>query len=76
LVQNIDPIYLEPYRKGFFAFRTHFFAPVKYIFKMKIDTFAFNISVVLLSSVFLYITLYFELLGKAVRLFENLKLRK
>jgi hypothetical protein len=76
LVQNIDPIYLEPYRKGFFAFRTHFFAPVKYIFQMKTDTFAFNISVVLLSSVFLYITLYFELLGKAVRLFENLKLRK
>ncbi len=76
LVQNIDPIYLEPYRKGFFAFRTHFFAPVKYIFKMKTDTFAFNISVVLLASVFLYITLYFELLGKAVRSFENLKLRK
>jgi ABC-type multidrug transport system ATPase subunit len=76
LVQNIDPIYLEPYRKGFFTFRTHFFAPVKYIFKMKIDTFAFNISVVLLSSVFLYLALYFELLGKVVRFFEKLKLRK
>ncbi len=76
LVQNTDPIYLDPYKKGFFDFRTHFFAPSKYIFGLKTDTFVFNISLVLLSSVFLYLALYFELLGKAVRFFENLKFRK
>jgi ABC transport system ATP-binding/permease protein len=76
LVQNTDPIYLDPYKKGFFNFRTHFFAPSKYIFGLKTDTFTFNISLVLLSSVFFYFVLYFELLGRAVRFFENLKFRK
>jgi ABC transport system ATP-binding/permease protein len=76
LVQNTDPIYLDPYKKGFLSFRTHFYAPSKYIFGMKTDTFIFNISIVLLSSIFLYLALYFELLGRAVRFFENLKFRK
>jgi ABC transport system ATP-binding/permease protein len=76
LVQNVDPIYLDPYKKGFLAFRTHFYAPSKYIFGIKTDTFIFNISLVLLSTVLLYFVLYYELLGKVVRFFENLKFRK
>jgi ABC transport system ATP-binding/permease protein len=76
LVQKIDPVYLDPYRKGLLSFRTHFYAPSKYIFGIKTDTFSFNIALVLLSSVFLYLMLYFELLGRAVRFFENFKFRK
>ena len=76
LVQNIDPIYLDPYKKGFLNFRTHFYAPAKYIFGMKTDTFIFNISLVLLSTILFYLVLYFELLGKMVRFFEKLKFRK
>lgn len=76
LVQNIDPIYLDPYNKGFLKFRTHFYAPAKYIFGMKTDTFIFNISLVLLSTILFYLVLYFELLGKTVRFFEKLKFRK
>ena len=76
LVQNTDPIYLDPYKRGFFNFRTHFYAPSKYIFGMKTDTFAFNITIVLLSSILLYLALYFELLGRAVRFFENFTFRK
>jgi hypothetical protein len=76
LVQNTDPIYLDPYRKGFLNFRTHFYAPSKYIFGMKTDTFVFNISLVLFGTLFLYLTLYFELLGRTVRFFENFKFRK
>jgi ABC transport system ATP-binding/permease protein len=76
LVQNTDPIYLDPYKKGFFDFRTHFYAPSKYIFGIKTDTFTFNISLVLLSTILLYLALYFELLGRVVRFFETLKLRK
>jgi ABC-type multidrug transport system ATPase subunit len=76
LVQNTDPVYLDPYKKGFFNFRTHFYAPVKYIFGIKTDTFLFNISLVFLSTILLYFTLYFELLGRAVRFFENFKFRK
>ena len=76
LVQNTDPIYLDPYKKGFLNFRTHFYAPSKYIFGMQTDTFIFNITIVLISSIFLYLALYFELLGRAVSFFENLKIRK
>jgi hypothetical protein len=76
LVQNIDPVYLDPYRKGFLDFRTHFYAPSKYIFGLKTDTFVFNISLVLLSTLLLYIALYYELLGRTVRFFENFKFRK
>jgi hypothetical protein len=76
IIQNIDPVYLDPSNKGFLSFRTHFYAPSKNIFGIKADTFVFNISVVLLSTILLYLTLYFELLGKAVRFFENFKFRK
>jgi ABC-type multidrug transport system ATPase subunit len=76
LVQNTDPIYLDPYKKGFLNFRTHFFAPCKYIFGVLTDTFLFNISFVLLSTVFLYLLLYYEILGRFVRFIEHLKLRK
>jgi len=76
LIQNTDPIYLEPAKRGLLEFRTHFYTPSKYIFGIKTDTFVFNILVVLLSTLFLYVTLYFELLGKAIRLIENLKFRK
>jgi len=76
LVQNTDPIYLDPDRKGFLGSRTHFYAPSKYIFGIKTDTFVFNIVLVLLSTTLLYLALYYDLLGKAVRFFEKLKLRK
>ena len=75
-VQNYEPIYLDPEKKGFLSFRTHYFAPAKYIFGNLTDTFVFNITLVLLSTIFLYVTLYYELLGKVVRFFENLMFRK
>jgi ABC-type multidrug transport system ATPase subunit/uncharacterized tellurite resistance protein B-like protein len=76
LIQNTDPIYLDPDKKGFLNFRTHFYAPSKYIFGIKADTFKFNISLVLLSTILLYIALYYEVLGKAFRFFENIKFPK
>lgn len=76
LIQNTDPIYLDPDKKGFFNFRTHFYAPVKYIFGIKTDTFIFNISLVLLSTLFLYLILYYELLAKFVRFIEDFIFRK
>lgn len=76
LVQNTDPVYLDPDKKGFFNFRTHFFSPSKYIFGIKADTFTFNIILVLLSTILLYLALYFNLLGRLVRFIENLNIRK
>ena len=75
-VQNYEPIYLDPEKRGFLSFRTHFFAPFKYIFGILTDTFVFNITLVMVSSIFLYILLYYELLGKVVSFFENFKFRK
>lgn len=75
LIQNVDPVYLDPYKKSFLNFRTHFYSPSKYIFCKKTDTFIFNISLVLISTVFLYLALYYELPGKAVRFFENIKFK-
>lgn len=76
IVQNVDPIYLDPPDRGLLGFRTHFFAPSKYIFGMKIDTFIFNIALVLLSTALLYLFLYYELVGRAVNFIEKLRLRK
>jgi ABC-type multidrug transport system ATPase subunit len=76
IIQNTDPVYLDPDQGGPFDFRTHFFAPAKYIVGIKTDTFLFNVMQVLLSTVILYITLYYELLARVVRFFENLNFRK
>jgi hypothetical protein len=76
IVQNTDPIYLDPYNKGFLSFRTHFYAPSKNIFGMKVDTFTFNILLVLMSTILLYLALYYELLARAVLFFEKIRIRK
>jgi ABC-type multidrug transport system ATPase subunit/uncharacterized tellurite resistance protein B-like protein len=76
IVQNFDPVYLDPQKKGPLNFRTHFFSPSKYIFGIKADTFVFNICLVLLSTIVLYLTVYYEALARVVRFFENLKFRK
>ncbi|HPF01714.1 MAG TPA: ATP-binding cassette domain-containing protein [Bacteroidales bacterium] len=76
IVQNTDPVYLDPSGKGFPRFRTHFFAPSKYFLGGRTDTFIFNTGLVLSSTIALYIILYFDLLGRAVRYFERLRLRK
>jgi len=76
LVQNTDPIYLDPTRRGIFGYRTHFYAPSKYFLGIKTDTFFFNIILVLFSTIVLYLALYYELLVKAVRFIEKFRFRK
>jgi ABC-type multidrug transport system ATPase subunit len=76
IVQNTDEIYLDSFKRGLLDFRTHFYAPCKYIFGIRSDTFVFNISLVLLSTIFLYVMLYYELLGRVVEFFDKLKIRK
>jgi len=76
IIQNTDPIYLDPHSKGFLDFRTHFYAPSKYIFGIKTDTFTFNILLVLLSTLVLFLLLYYDLLAKLVGVIEEIKVRK
>ena len=66
-VQNIDPIYLDPEIRNFFSFRTHFLAPRKHIFGLMIDTFVFNIIVVWVMTLVLYLLLYYELVAAIVK---------
>lgn len=76
IIQQFEPIYLEPDPEGFLSFRTHFYAPAKWFLGKAHDTFIFNIIFVWHMTLILYLTLYFDLLAKAVRFFENIKLKR
>jgi ABC-type multidrug transport system ATPase subunit/uncharacterized tellurite resistance protein B-like protein len=65
LVQQIDPIFLDPRTdQGYFNFRSHFYAPKKYFAGRYHDTFTFNIIMIWVMTLVFYITLYYNLLGK------------
>ena len=61
LIQKSDPVYREAS-----TFRAHFFAPVKHIFGMPVDTFWANIFTIVCMGGFLYFTLYFDLFRKII----------
>jgi hypothetical protein len=76
LIQNVDLIYLEPAPEGPLRFRTHFMAPVKNFMGLKIDTYTFNIVLVLLFTLILYVLLYFNVLKRIISFFESRRLQK
>jgi ABC-type multidrug transport system ATPase subunit len=76
LVQHYDPVYQDPVVKGKLDFRSHFFSPTKHFIGKYFDTFYFNIAVVWILTVILYIILYFDSLKKLVSISETLKRRK
>jgi hypothetical protein len=53
-------------------YRTHMYAPSKYLFGLNIDTFWFNIGVIWSMTIILYITLYFDVFERIM----NIKNRK
>jgi hypothetical protein len=75
-IQNTDPVYLDPEKKGFINIRTHFFAPSKYIMGITVDTFSFNISMIFAGAIILYIILYFDLLTGLVKYVSKIRSRK
>jgi hypothetical protein len=76
LIQNVDLIYLEPAPQNPLQFRTHFMAPVKKFLGLKVDTFTFNIVLVFLFAIVLYVLLYYEVLRRIISFFAGLKLQK
>ena len=67
LVQKIYPIYFNEHRPNHFLdFRDNFYIPTKFFAGEKFDTLYFNLSMIWLMTIFLYVTLYYELLKKAV----------
>jgi len=67
LYQQIDPIYQDPSAEGPIGVRSHFFAPRKNLLGRYYDTYSFNIGFIWFMTILLYLTLYFDLLGKLVR---------
>jgi ABC transport system ATP-binding/permease protein len=72
LVQQINPIFLDPIPSGPLDYRAHFFAPKKNLLGSMVSTYWFNVLVIWLMAAFLYLTLYFELLKKLVNSFDNM----
>ncbi|XOV68115.1 MAG: ATP-binding cassette domain-containing protein [Fluviicola sp.] len=60
LYQNDDPIYNDPVNVPFFE--THFYAPHKYLFDRKYNTFSINLVFIWIISILTYIALYFDVI--------------
>jgi hypothetical protein len=71
LIQQINPIFVDPVPDGIFDYRAHFFAPKKNLLGTMVSTYWFNILVIWIMTIILYITLYFEVLRKFVNSFEK-----
>ena len=64
MIQQIDPIYKDPFPRHFLSFRSHFFAPRKYFAGRYIDTFWFNMGFIWFLTVVFYFTLYYEVIAR------------
>ncbi len=72
IIQQIDPIYLDPDDSGFIGLRAHFYSPKKYFLGHFFETYWFNMCVVWVFTLTLYISLYYEFLQKGLIVSEKL----
>jgi ABC transport system ATP-binding/permease protein len=73
--QHFNAAYNEP-SPSFISLRPHFFAPVKYLFGIKMNTFLFNVVFIWFLNLVFFIILYFEVFNKISQIFSNLKRKK
>ena len=76
LIQQFQPVYLDPYPESFLGFRTHFFAPKKWFAGRYFDTYNFNLTMVWFMTLVLYFTLHFEALKRIIDSVGVINLRK
>ncbi len=69
LIQQMDPIFQDPAPRHALDYRAHFYAPLKRLPGGMVDTYRFNVGVIWLMTVVLYITLYSQVLRKWVKVF-------
>lgn len=62
IIQQIDPIFQDPDKTNYVGIRAHFYAPTKIFMGKSYDTYWFNMIILLIMTVMLYIPLYYELL--------------
>jgi hypothetical protein len=73
IIRKYKPGYMKATSK---LGRAHFYAPVKMIGNLEIDTYWFNISLVWGVSLLLYMALYFNLFRKIIDFFSTMRLQK
>jgi hypothetical protein len=76
LIQHYDPIYQDPYVGGLFSLRTHFYSPRKPFLGKTYDTFWYNMTIIWIMTLFLYMALYFEWLKKLISGSQRFKKKK
>lgn len=77
LIQQINPIFNEPDKPShLFDYRAQFFAPTKHFAGVYFSTYTFNLIVIWLMTILLYITLYFEALRKGLDRLSKIKIGK
>ena len=76
LIQHIDPVYHDPEIEGYFNFRAHFFAPRKHFMNHFFSTYWFNMFVIILMAVILYIALYYNWLYKILNIPQKINFKK
>lgn len=70
-IQKADPVFMLPDCK---YGRAHFFAPFKFIGSIRIGALVFNLVVIWIMSLILFVSLYYNLLKKLIAYLETLKL--
>ena len=65
-IQKIYPIFMTPDTDGIFNFRTQFLVAFKPFFGMRMPTFAFNVLVMWMMTTFLFILLFYDVLGRLI----------
>jgi len=73
LIQQVYPIFSDPDPENFFDFRTLFYVPMKYFAGRYYETLLFNCVIMWVMTLFLIITLYFDVLKKLVTLEARIK---
>ncbi len=66
LIRQYRPIYNKPLYMGGVGIRTHFYAPQKVIFGQYFNTFWFNMVIIWIMTILLYIPLYYDHLKKII----------
>ncbi|HQB76889.1 MAG TPA: ATP-binding cassette domain-containing protein [Tenuifilaceae bacterium] len=69
LIQKVDPIFLLPDSK---ALRAHFYAPKKQLFGIYFETYWVNIFIIWLSSLGLYVLLYYRVFKRLLDISDNI----
>jgi ABC transport system ATP-binding/permease protein len=73
IIQKNEPGYMKPLSK---YGRAHFYAPYKQVGDIKIDTYWFNLMVLWIVTLALYIALYYNILQRFITFIENLRVKE